>query len=73
MNRDTSSPRTRAPESGEPTPRFVQIFTEQRKRTLPAEAALSRFDHFYRSAVNTRLHFLSNGGLVRVGSEVHVD
>jgi uncharacterized protein YcbX len=46
---------TRDPQTGDATQRFQKIFNEQRAATLPAEVARSRFNHFYRLAVNTRL------------------
>lgn len=36
-------------------PTFAKIFAERRRETLPTWAEESRFDHFYRLAVNTRI------------------
>jgi uncharacterized protein YcbX len=63
---------SRSPDSREATPRFVATFTENRQRTLPEWANRGRFDHFYRLAVNTRLHRRSGEGLVRVGDEAKI-
>ncbi|WP_204141990.1 MOSC domain-containing protein [Halomicronema sp. CCY15110] len=45
---------TRDPQTGDVTQRFQKIFNAQRAATLPAAVARSRFNHFYRLAVNTR-------------------
>lgn len=62
---------SRAPVTGEPIPAFARIFSEQRQRSLPAWAPVSRFDHFYRLAINTRLAALHSGQL-RIGDEVQI-
>lgn len=46
---------TRDQETGESYPEFQKIFTAQRKQTLPDWVDSSRFNHFYRLAINTRL------------------
>lgn len=46
---------TRDPISGQFTPDFQKTFTKQRQATLPQWAEPTRFNHFYRLAVNTRL------------------
>jgi uncharacterized protein YcbX len=45
---------TRSSQTGEIWPRFQKTFAEQRRASLPKWADQSRFDHFYRLAVNTR-------------------
>lgn len=45
---------SRDPATGQPTPEFQRRFAAERRRTLPAWADPSRFDHSYRLAVNTR-------------------
>lgn len=40
--------------SGAATPQFAKAFAERRQKSLPAWAPVSRFNHFYRLAVNTR-------------------
>ncbi len=45
---------TRDSLTGASMPHFAKQFAERREQTLPAWAARSRFDHFYRLAVNTR-------------------
>ena len=60
----------RDPQSGEPWPDFVATFRQQREATLPEFVERSRFDHFYRLAVNTVP--ASSGGVLRVGDRVTV-
>jgi uncharacterized protein YcbX len=62
---------TRSPLTGEPISGFAKRFAERRGETLPAWADRSRFDHFYRLAVNTRLS-QADGGTVRVGDAVRI-
>ena len=50
--------------------KFAKLFAERRKRSLPAWAERSRFDHFYRLAVNTRVPESENGKTIHVGDEV---
>jgi hypothetical protein len=45
---------TRDPADGSLTPDFAKVFAERRQQTLPVWAPRSRFDHFFRLAVNTR-------------------
>lgn len=62
---------TRSPETGERYAEFSAIFEKQRYETLPYWATRSRFDHFYRLAVNTR-PVAGRSGTIRVGDEVRV-
>ena len=62
----------RDPQTGEPYPRFQKTFINQRKTTLPEWAERSRFDHFFRIAVNTRLSSTEAGKIISVGDEVVV-
>lgn len=61
---------TRDPENGTPWPRFRSVFLAKRKATLPAWAERSRFDHYYRLAVNTRVPLSEAGKQLRVGDPV---
>ena len=61
---------TRDPISGEKWPEFQRIFRERREQTLPEWTARSRFDHFYRLAVNTRIPASENTKALRVGDSV---
>ncbi len=60
---------TRSPETGERYENFAAIFEKQRYETLPFWATRSRFDHFYRLAVNTR-PVAGKSGTIRVGDEI---
>jgi len=62
---------TRSPQSGERYDDFTVIFEKQRYETLPYWATRSRFDHFYRLAVNTR-PVGGSAGVIRVGDEVMI-
>lgn len=46
---------------------FQKRFTEFRRAQLPPWAPATRFDHFYRLAVNTRVPSTEQGKLLRVG------
>jgi len=61
---------TRHPLTGEVLPDFKQQFVAQRSATLPATVARSRFNHFYRLAVNTRIAAGDAGKRLRVGNAV---
>lgn len=62
---------TRHPTTGEVWPGFAKKFAAQRADTLPKWSPASRYDHFYRLAVNTRRRG-ARPCLLRVGDEVHV-
>jgi len=46
---------TRHPDHGDPLPRFAAIVSRQRQATLPPTVPRSRFEPFYRLALNTRI------------------
>jgi uncharacterized protein len=50
---------------------FQKTFGLQRAATLPMEVDRSRFNHFYRAAVNTRIPATEAGKTLRVGDAVH--
>jgi len=52
---------TKNPESGEAIPLFQKHFSEMRKATLPKWSTLSRFDHYYRFCVNTKIPLTESG------------
>lgn len=57
--------------SGEiPEPQFAKIFAERRRANLPAWAGQSRFDHFYRLSVNTRVPETEAGKELHVSDEI---
>jgi uncharacterized protein YcbX len=64
---------TRHPETADTLPGFQRAFVEQRRATLPAWAASSRFDHYYRLTVNTRIPATEAGKVIRVGDRVELD
>lgn len=59
----------RSPATGEVWPAFARQFSDRRQCTLPAWATASRFDHYYRLAVNTCV-VPGNRGEIAVGDEV---
>jgi uncharacterized protein len=46
---------------------FTRRFSERRRATLPPWSPESRFDHYYRLAVNTRVPSTETGKLLRLG------
>ncbi len=60
----------RDPETGEVFPNFSPVFRAKREETLPLWADQSRFNHFYRLAVNTRVPESEAGKPLRVGDEI---
>ncbi len=64
---------TRDPLRGKPYPSFQKTFISQRKNTLPEWTERSRFNHFFRLAVNTRLSPSEAGKIIEVGDECLVD
>jgi uncharacterized protein YcbX len=63
---------TRDSQTGAVTPRFVAEFQRHRAAALPAWAAPTAFDHFYRLSVNTRPSPASHGGTISMGDAVAV-
>lgn len=64
---------SRDSESGDVKPSdFARIFAEKRRETLPAGAEPSRFDHYYRFAVNTRIPDSEAGKVLEVGDQVDI-
>jgi uncharacterized protein len=53
-------------------PGFAKIFAERRRASLPAWAEASRFDHYYRLMVNTRIPESENGKLLTIGDEIRL-
>ena len=64
---------TRDPESGQIYPRFTATFSRQRESSLPAWAEASRFNHFYRLAVNTRGIDCPSNARIRIDDELVVE
>jgi uncharacterized protein len=63
---------TRDSFTGEAYANFQKIFVNKRKETLPEWAASSRFNHFYRLSVNTRLPASEAGKILQIGDEVEI-
>jgi uncharacterized protein len=61
---------TRNPLTGEAYPRFQKIFSEMRQKTLPSQIERSRFNHFYRLSVNTRIPESEAGKMLKIGDEI---
>ena len=62
---------SREPDTGRiEDPAFAKTFAERRRGTLPSWARASRFDHFYRLAVNTRIPAAQSGRTIAVGDLV---
>jgi uncharacterized protein len=64
---------SRDPHNGQMYPLFQKTLAEKRAASLPAWANRSRFNHFYRLAVNTRVPVSEAGKVVRVGDEVVIE
>ena len=64
---------TRDSRTGEQQSDFAQIFRTRRQDTLPPWAHASRFNHFYRLAVNTRVPASECGKMLRVGDELRLE
>ncbi|NJR21199.1 MAG: MOSC domain-containing protein [Richelia sp. CSU_2_1] len=62
----------RHPQTKETYPSFQKIFTAKRKETMPEWVKKSRFNHFYRLSVNTRVLPQSAGTIVTVGDRVEI-
>ncbi|WP_434686564.1 MOSC domain-containing protein [Pseudanabaena minima] len=56
--------------TGEVYPEFQKIFTRQREATLPMNIERSRFNHFYRLALNTRIPLTEAGKILKIGDSV---
>ncbi len=61
---------TRDAITGEPYPQFQSIFATNRQTELPEGVTRSRFNHFYRVAVNTRIPAAQAGMVIRIGDEL---
>jgi uncharacterized protein len=63
---------TRNPATGEAYPNFQKTFVANRKETLPNEVERSRFNHFFRLAINTRIPGSEVGKTIRVGDPLQL-
>ncbi len=63
---------TRDPLTGEVYPNFQKTFVAKRREKLPPWATVSRFNHFFRLAVNTRVPDSEIGKTLQVGDNVKI-
>jgi uncharacterized protein len=63
---------TRDPQTGVPYPRFQKEFTVQRQATLPKLAPPSRFNHFFKLTLNTKMPASEAGKVLRVGDAIGI-
>ncbi len=63
---------TRDSQTGEAYPNFQKTFVTKRRETLPEWTERSRFNHFYRLAINTRLPASEEGKTIRVNDEIKI-
>ena len=61
---------SRHPQTGDMIHGFQKTFSEKRKATLPAWVTTTRFNHFYRLSVNTRVSSLEAGKVIHDGDEL---
>jgi len=61
---------TRNPDTGEASPSFQKEFVARRQASFPDWAPRSRFNHFFRLAVNTQIPNYEAGKTVRIGDSV---
>lgn len=64
---------TRDSKTGEAYPNFQKTFVTKRQETLPEWAERSRFNHFYRLAINTRLPVTEEEKIIHIGDELRID
>lgn len=63
---------TRNSLTGESYPNFQKLFSEKRRETLPNWVNSSRFNHFYRLSLNTKIPASEAGKILQVGDEVNL-
>ena len=51
---------------------FQKTFSERRAATLPVDVDRSRFNHFYRAAINTRLPTSAVGRTIQIGDSIQL-
>ena len=64
---------TRDTQGGSVYDKFQKTFAANREKTLPAWAEASRFNHFYRFCVNTRIASSEAGKTISIGDSVTLD
>lgn len=63
---------TRNSQTGAVYPNFQKNFVAKRQETLPDWTERSRFNHFFRLAVNTRVAASECGKAIRIGDEINI-
>jgi uncharacterized protein len=63
---------TRDANTSEIYPNFTKIFVKKRQELLPPWTTRSRFNHFYRVSVNTRVPESEAGKILQIGDEVKI-
>lgn len=63
---------TRDPFTAEAYPNFQKTFVAKRKETLPPWVESSRFNHFFRLSVNTKVPASEAGKVLRQGDEIQI-
>ncbi|MCU0541327.1 MAG: MOSC N-terminal beta barrel domain-containing protein [Oscillatoriaceae cyanobacterium Prado104] len=63
---------TRDSQTGKADTNFQKIFVTQRQTTLPEWADRTRFNHFYRLAINTRLPLTEAGKTICIGDKLKI-
>ena len=64
---------TRNPQTGEAYPDFQKTFINKRQETLPQWTEKSRFNHFYRLAINTRVPKTEAGKTITLGDKLKIN
>lgn len=63
---------TRNSSTAETYPNFQKVFAQKRKETLPSWVNSSRFNHFYRVSLNTRVPESEAGKAIAIGNEIKI-
>ncbi|GAB4227464.1 MAG: MOSC domain-containing protein [Elainellaceae cyanobacterium] len=63
---------TRDPQTGNSYPNFQKTFVAQRQATLPAQVERSRFNHFYRLTLNTKIPASEAGKMLAIDDQVRL-
>jgi hypothetical protein len=61
---------TRNSETGESYPKFQKEFVSKRQESIPDWTNLSRFNHFYRLTLNTKVPATEAGKQLKIGDEI---
>ena len=64
---------TRDSQTGAAYPNFQKTFINKRQETLPEWTERSRFNHFYRLAINTRVPKTEVGKTISLGNELKIN